>query len=1160
MEEVEEVDGGFRRVITPTVAAVPTASGCRLQAQLAQLAQLERGYSSTNTPTSPIKSAAPPPLAFASRIRSQQTSNRHRHSLPSPTLASPSPQKEPGADGYLDKLLRLARYDSTGGQRTRISSAMADFLASFNLGAQTPAASSNPQCDSVEELQFQLRGILDAKATPTRAEHVSITIELRATVRFQLAVSESENGTLEGLNSIEPLLGGAQPPVGTNAGQDGSQLSRVVFANDTLMNQPHDDPALQRSVAKHIISIISSTDGSTWTVREVSRGTQGWTLTYLCKDSYQQWARQNSKNPTKTVVGEFSQRDPDPVLHTRPAFDCRGAIVISFNRNSRSITIKYDHTPLHKTVAELAAHFKPPPRQLGPGAQKLQEQQKKAKEKTPKKSRGEKRERKKRESLKAQDENGNPRKRKKKNNSASQAVDLTNGPMIPPDYPGASAVDGQTQAGPSYSNNGQALASGQDHRGFNDYPPGLVGGDTSATTNGTASQQAASIAFPVNVSAAEAARRREAATAILSNAGVDPTTLSPEQFGIFANQAPELQRESLNMLVKYGAERLRIVHPGNREDSAQGNTSPIAQTNKTTSNGPRTTKELVPQSNAQSNINTDTSVLAASETADETSTPKSKARKMGKSRTACFPCKARKTKKCPRERPTCTECTTHGTACEYAPQKPRNRGKEKKTKKSEAIVVNDDDDDEEEEEEEEGGEEEEEEEEEEQEQEEEQQDAEEEAPDQEEEEDDDGDEEEEQEEQNTSQDYSYPQMNIGNMVTNTSGSGLGLPQPDSYSTNQQPLSTSSGMTVSQRDNYHALPEVTHPMHHPPPPIPAPAGTVAPAETRWWTPFGSSNKTRRSLPSEPPHSTGQTVPAPNPQPSDWAQSSNTTMPPTTMAPVSSQGSYDTRSGQRTQHANSSMANDAPQQAAAMPSKVMQQARQSPVAAAAMMAQARKSPYQQQVAVPRTTSRTSQRNQSRTPAADHARGYQPPPELSQQQNARASAQYDASHMASGSGYNDYGRYTSTSSATSHQPAMSVASATPTTTSTSYQSTSSTANQWSTSSSRNDRSYGTSSSYQAPAGYSQPASSKPASVSRQNFNMRASTQHHTRANSGSYNQQQQQQQQQSYPSYSGPANQNQQGQAPSQQQSSWYFQNSHNPSIHPGGQSSGYNYEPW
>jgi hypothetical protein len=384
-------------------------------------------------------------------------------------------------------------------------------------------------------------------------------------------------------------------------------------------------------------------------------------------------------------------------------------------------------------------------------------------------------------------------------------------------------------------------------------------------------------------------------------------------------------------------------------------------------------------------------------------------------------------------------------------------------------------------------------------------------------------------------------------------SGLVLPQPDPYSTSSQAMGTS----VSQRGNYsHNLPEVTQPMVHPAPPIPAPAGTIAPAETRRWTAFGSgsvngssTSKTRRSLPSEPSHPNTQNIPA-NPQPSDWAQTSNATMPATTMASVSPQMTYETRSSGRTRQKNQSLTNDASQQATAVANTVIQQAqaRQSPAAAAAMTAQVRKSPYQQP-AVPRTTSRTSQRNQSRTPVSEQARGYQPSSDMDQQQNPRGSTHYDTSHMSSGSGYNDYGRYSGTSTGASHQP--------PTTMSTSYQTTSSTANQWSNSSSRNDRSYDTNPSYQTPNIHVQTTASKPA-ASRQNFNMRANTQQHTRASSGSYNQQKQQQ---GYPSYSGSTHQNQQGQASNQQQpSSWYFQNSHNPSINPGGQSSGYNYETW
>lgn len=72
----------------------------------------------------------------------------------------------------------------------------------------------------------------------------------------------------------------------------------------------------------------------------------------------------------------------------------------------------------------------------------------------------------------------------------------------------------------------------------------------------------------LNLSPSEAARRCEEANRKLRDAGIDPTTLSTEQFDIFSNQSPDLQRESLAMLVKYGAERLRIVHPNKDSNDA----------------------------------------------------------------------------------------------------------------------------------------------------------------------------------------------------------------------------------------------------------------------------------------------------------------------------------------------------------------------------------------------------------------------------------------------------------------------------------------------------------------------------------------------------------------------------------------------------------------
>lgn len=253
---------------------------------------------------------APTPLASAQTRRDSSTVTDEYYTKFA-SLASPSFQQEPDSAEHLVRLLRLAQCrrdrDRDRARHQGPGTAMADF------GAQTPAPSNNLSCASVQDVQLNLRSVLDSKVTPKKAEHISVTLELRSTVRFTLVLSESENGVLENLNNIDPSLGGSRPtPVPTN--DTGGQLSRVVDANETLMNQPHDNPALQRSVAKHIITAVSATDGSTWTVREVSRGAQGWTFTYLCNDSYQQWSRQSAKNPSKAVVGEYSQREPDPTL------------------------------------------------------------------------------------------------------------------------------------------------------------------------------------------------------------------------------------------------------------------------------------------------------------------------------------------------------------------------------------------------------------------------------------------------------------------------------------------------------------------------------------------------------------------------------------------------------------------------------------------------------------------------------------------------------------------------------------------------------------------------------------------------------------------------------------------------------------------------------
>ena len=143
-----------------------------------------------------------------------------------------------------------------------------------------------------------------------------------------------------------------------------------------------------------------------------------------------------------------------------------------------------------------------------------------------------------------------------------------------------------------------------------------------------------------NVSAEEAARRLAIARTLLVEAGVNPDTLSAGQMNIFANQSPDLQKDSVAMLAKYGAERLQIIHPNekdkdkNNSGGAQGSS---AQATQSTPSGPMTTKELVPEAGLGDSTKKRTSKGAAGH-----GTPSR--RKMGKSRLACFSCKERRVK------------------------------------------------------------------------------------------------------------------------------------------------------------------------------------------------------------------------------------------------------------------------------------------------------------------------------------------------------------------------------------------------------------------------------------------------------------------------------------------------------------------------------------
>ncbi|GKT61928.1 C6 finger domain-containing protein [Colletotrichum tofieldiae] len=382
------------------------------------------------------------------------------------------------------------------------------------------ALSNKPSIAQPDDLPAQLRRDLDTKKTPTRCEHVSATLEVPSTVEF--SIRESDGDAQE---DVDPTLGGVRTQV-----IDGQPV-RIVRAHETIINQPHDNPAMQRAVAKHIVGLLSTVDESTWVVREVSRGQYGWTFTYICKDSVAMWNRQNGKTASKALIADYSQKELEPIISGRPAFDCRGILTIAFSKNSRTINVKYEHTPFHKTVGEMIENFRPlppaaPPVPLIPAGDKPK------KTKTPRKRKSE---------ANGNGTSGQPKKKKKE-----KPEDVVDGDVA------------QEEA----DSNGQTTA-------------------TVPTKADAAVQSGVHSHAVLNVPLAEAARRREVAIRLLSDSGVDPESLSTEQFSIFANQSPDLQKESLSMLVKYGAERLRIVHPNDAAATSPTSVSPPPQTTAT---------------------------------------------------------------------------------------------------------------------------------------------------------------------------------------------------------------------------------------------------------------------------------------------------------------------------------------------------------------------------------------------------------------------------------------------------------------------------------------------------------------------------------------------------------------------------------------------------
>ncbi|KAK4454318.1 hypothetical protein QBC34DRAFT_421322 [Podospora aff. communis PSN243] len=1003
------------------------------------------------------------------------------------------------------------------------------------LGVAEPTHSIS----SVADLQERLRSEFNSKVTNTSAKHISEVFELPPSVVFDIPVSEPENEALESAAAVDPLLGGTQSSVAPSLGGAGQPVRRIN-AIDTLMNQPSDDNALQKSVAKHIISSLSEIDRSHWVIREVSRGDQGWTFTYVCKDSTAAWTRQTSKAPAKVPIGAWSNKDgQDPVNMGRPSFDCRGHVTIAFVK-TRKIEIKYEHTPIHKSVSELMDLLVPelpPPAPIPVVNKKAPKEPKPPKTpKTPKEPKAPKAKKRAAEGDAAEgDAPPSTKRRKKKKASEANAADMS-GAIPPHGIEAAAAAAGM---------NGHSEAAGED---------AVNGGVPHAI---------------LNVSQEEAARRREVAIRLLREKDIDPDTLSTEQFNIFANQSPDLQQESLNMLVRYGAERLRIVHPSkNGSSSAQSTPAPEQQASSSSSAAAANRSqgaEATPSKSKRSRkrksgpaASDDDSVEVGDGYVAAAAVP-ALSGKAKLTRGACESCRISK-QKCDKVKPTCSQCLGSGLACVYALAKPRpsgvSKGADVEGSSREASVAVEQQDDE---------------------------------PD------------------------SLGSPGFHNEQPEIAPAALvspALETPSTYNHGPDLYDHESGLTfpgaalpMAQEVAQHAPIAANDYMHNPvasaeavlndysyPPPVQEPTMTFPEQPTNTshvqnhTADLGHQRtRSRRALPSAQP-SQSHSSSTNSTQSNGWQAVSNPpAAPPTT---TSTRSPRQTRSQQPTYN-NARAYDDIRQPDWSAPSQPAQQTANPP---------AKKSPSQAAAQTVRAKSRQAIRNQNTTPVQNsqptrqnHGQASTGYPASSGVSNPTTASNYDysqyssaraepsstvayepySSHPAPTTSSNSYSSYSGygTRSATANSSAAAAANTASQTVTSSYNATTATApsaSQWGATSSgtqaRNTHSYSNNQSSSAATSYSHQSATNKPSPSLQGFDVRPQPTTQGRSSSNAYGhhtQQQQEQQQQQRPRQSQQQAYNNsyssQPQASTNQQSNWYgFNAVNNPS-------SGYNTAP-
>ncbi|KAH9438739.1 hypothetical protein MCOR02_002343 [Pyricularia oryzae] len=490
------------------------------------------------------------------------------------------------------------------------------------------AAGSHHVCYSTEDIRKQLDEILLPKTSETKAEHVDAKFKFPSTAHFLVVVNEAENAALE---SAASLVGGARPFAGHNQtvlALGNGQYQRQITTHDAFVNQPQDDQYCNAPSQNRLQGLYRRPG------RSLRLGTSGL-------------SRAHHPGGRLSISARIPYRCGSDSMPRK-----RYLWLDSPARTDMEIEVKYSHMPLHKTVAELYEIFTPPPEPT------LAHPQKRAAPTTDGEAATPAKKKKKKSKAGTKSTNG-------QGETTEASIIVVEGP--PEDIPVGDGAPEASQATPSTKKK-RTPKPKKSQAMVNDETAVAEAQDSANTDTSTVNVHV------LDLPPGEADRRRDHANGLLITSGIDPATLSEEQFNIFSNQSPELQQESLAMLVKYGAERLRIVHP-NKDAQASTPTPSTPATPDSSAATASSDAETASSTTKKKKKKSAKKSLACAESGEDATPSGTKKKKL--TRGKCDPCRDAKTL-CSKTKPTCEQCRMTNIECHYRqeiPTGPRGNAK-----------------------------------------------------------------------------------------------------------------------------------------------------------------------------------------------------------------------------------------------------------------------------------------------------------------------------------------------------------------------------------------------------------------------------------------------------------------------------------------------------